>query len=314
MDRLVANLNQRVPVNKLKLEKITTQKEVNQLNSVLSLISNSNPYYVKSFLSINLPILEAQNDTTGLELDSLYDLLSEVMMSRPLPVESKDLITYNLNSNTEIKIWESPNLISGQGTTGLRTWEASLYLCEYILQNELEFVNKDIIELGCGTGIIGILLLKLSSQGHSSVCLTDGDENVVKQVYNNLEANGLVDLEEQRFELKRLFWGQDKIEKKFDLLVGADITYDGSVIPFLIEPLIQALGNGCEKCIISATERNTETLKIFEKSLSENNLKFEVVSTKPSNLLGDDDGESTQKSLMFYRPSPQIKIYEIKRA
>lgn len=67
-----------------------------------------------------------------------------------------------------IFIAESPNVISANGSTGHRTWEAALALSDYILtefsSNNLtdedlgsSWIPSQIIELGAGTGLAGLV-------------------------------------------------------------------------------------------------------------------------------------------------------------
>ncbi|EGO31080.1 hypothetical protein SERLADRAFT_455705, partial [Serpula lacrymans var. lacrymans S7.9] len=51
---------------------------------------------------------------------------------------------------------ESQTTIEG-GTTGLRTWRASLVLSQYLISCPTLVKNKVVLELGCGTGFLGII-------------------------------------------------------------------------------------------------------------------------------------------------------------
>ena len=56
-------------------------------------------------------------------------------------------------------------------------WPAATELSKYLLDHTKLFDNKDIIELGAGTGLLGIVLY-LSTKA-KSIKLTDGDANVL---------------------------------------------------------------------------------------------------------------------------------------
>lgn len=119
-----------------------------------------------------------------------------------------------------VTLIENPSLISGQGTTGLRTWEAALALSEYILQSQGSLLNgvETVLELGAGTGLCALLCAKL---GVPRVIATDGDENVVASLKANAEANGV----EDRVTSEMLWWGSEDCpaRKDVDLLIGADV-------------------------------------------------------------------------------------------
>lgn len=99
-------------------------------------------------------------------LDVLYEALGEVMCAQEedicyktyllvsliaLAMNVKDILTYNKSSISEsvksqptgdaVSLAENVALIS-QGTTGLVTWEAALYLSEWALENTHIFKNK----------------------------------------------------------------------------------------------------------------------------------------------------------------------------
>lgn len=52
-------------------------------------------------------------------------------------------------------------IISG----GLKIWECTIDLLEYLVQNEeIQFENLKVLDLGCGAGILGIYALMKSAQ------------------------------------------------------------------------------------------------------------------------------------------------------
>ena len=76
--------------------------------------------------------------------------------------------------------------------------------------------------------------------------------------------------------LQRLLWGEDAVPAA-DIVIGADITYDPSLLPALCTTLRSALVGGARACYISATVRNRDTLEAFHTALANNGLRFEQV-------------------------------------
>src|ERR1700759_2854981 len=109
-------------------------------------------------------------------------------MSKPLPPElssaqQRAYVTYtfartNSTSLSTITLLESRLLISASGTTGLRTWEASLHLASFLLseQGSKYIENKRVLELGAGTGLVSIMCAKYLNPKH--VLATDGSQDV----------------------------------------------------------------------------------------------------------------------------------------
>ncbi|TRY60253.1 hypothetical protein DNTS_005915 [Danionella cerebrum] len=83
-------------------------------------------------------ILHKHEMLTADPLDVLYEALSELMCSQE---ENFCYKTYFLPTGDAVSLAENVALIS-QGTTGLVTWEAALYLAEWALENTEIFNNK----------------------------------------------------------------------------------------------------------------------------------------------------------------------------
>lgn len=248
-----------------------------------------NPYYVKKV--IGKLIQDAENEGEAPEM--LYEMYCwpQVLQAKELKPTDTDIVAYKVGS-AQIWIPETPRLISGMGTTGLRTWEASLFLSEYFV-HEAFLVNKSVLELGCGTGLVGISLLK--NKLCESVIFTDGDIGVVEKMSNILSHNGVNGNSQQ------LLWGESQVPS-VDILVAADVTYDISVLPSLHETLKSAFSSGCQQIFIAATIRNEDTILAWENELT-NHFKWSVIASK---------NHSNINLQCWYPPqTPDIKIYSI---
>ncbi len=201
-------------------------------------------------------------------------------MTQPLPsastaAQQKSYVTYTAPAPSpkapRITLLESPSLLASSGTTGFRTWEAALFLGAYLASfgGNHFITNRNVIELGAGTGFLSILCAK--HLGAKIVLATDGSREVVTDLKTNLDLNKLD--EGGLFRTAVLQWGHTLINSVadcrdanavFDLAIGADVTYDLNSIP----PLIATIQDLFElypslQVIISATVRNRETLDSF---------------------------------------------------
>ncbi|KAH7634085.1 putative methyltransferase-domain-containing protein [Sordaria sp. MPI-SDFR-AT-0083] len=168
-----------------------------------------------------------------------------------------------------ITLLESRNLIAASGTTGLRTWEASLHLGQYLLRHPSLVRGKRVLELGAGTGYVSILCAKYLGSKH--VITTDGSDEVVANLPDSLFLNGLQGSD--AVQPMELWWGHALVgteEEKWnggrevDVVLGADITYDKSVIPALVGTIDEVFGLFPRaEVVIAATERNRETYESF---------------------------------------------------
>ena len=93
------------------------------------------------------------------------------------------------------------------------TWRAATGLDRFLDSHSLR--GKPVLELGCGTGHVGI---SAALRG-ADVILTDGVEDPLHLV--RLSSFPIAD----RCQIQRLRFGIDRIDRKFPLIVGSDITY-----------------------------------------------------------------------------------------
>ena len=143
-----------------------------------------------------------------------------IMYSSPLP----------LDRSCEISLLEAPSLIASSGTTGFRTWEASLQLGRFLCsQDGQDYVRgRTLVELGAGTGLVSILCAK--HLGANNVLCTDGSQEVLNDLRTNLTLNDMV--EGASINVVQLQWGHSLIGGimdptnrglNYDLAFGADV-------------------------------------------------------------------------------------------
>ncbi|XP_078420571.1 EEF1A lysine methyltransferase 3-like [Cetorhinus maximus] len=142
---------------------------------------------------------------------------------------------YILERNYEFcghHLWMSQSSDSQLGTSGF-IWEAGLALCQYIEKQNLTFDGMKVIELGAGTGIIGILAVLLGG----NVTITD-QPNVLKQIQHNVTANVPMSCRD-RVNIHALSWGRDHAQfpSDYDFILGGEIVYFSKTYPLLIKTL-----------------------------------------------------------------------------
>ncbi|CCH59441.1 hypothetical protein TBLA_0B06150 [Henningerozyma blattae CBS 6284] len=284
-DEFYYQLHHRCDLNLLELDnELLENLKFPQINDEFGIIYRRNPYYYKKVIKILIDQME-KCDTIDEEIGEwLYEeyvkLISEdTKVKQALNPTFKDIVRYEFgNERLKIEMEETPNVISGNGTTGLRTWEAALYMILYLLEHP---VRGNVVEIGAGTGMVSIGIMKMQGQNISSVLVTDGDEYVAnKQLPKNFQLNGIVD--DTRVKFQKIRWNEDHLVNgdgpNVDYLVGADVTYDVSVLDDLVCCIEEIMAEGVRECLISATRRNPETLLEFERLLVANGLQWEVVS------------------------------------
>ena len=254
-------------------------------------------------------------------MNSLSSLLSSSILSEVASAQQKHYVTYTLSSlpsnsqaETEklptITLLEARNLVAASGTTGLRTWEAALHLGNYLCARGKSLVTgKSVIELGAGTGYLSILCAK--HLGASHVLATDGSDDVVSSLSTNFYLSNLQN--STKIGGKVLKWGHALVgrehpewnsERNLDLVLGADLTYDGSEIPALVSTFGELFELYPEvKIIYAATVRNPGTFEMFLGACRKNRYAVEEV--------GSGDLGKELQSGPFYEHRTLIQMYHI---
>ncbi|KAI1081526.1 putative methyltransferase-domain-containing protein [Whalleya microplaca] len=256
--------------------------------------------------------------------DDLMTALSH-LLALPLPSEmtaaqQKSYVTYTLSLLNDryshaasvphqITLLESRSLISAAGTTGLRTWEAALHLGQYLCTNPSLVQGKRVLELGAGTGYLSILCAK--SLGAAHAIASDGSDDVVANLSDSFFLNGLQ--QSDRIQAMDVKWGHALVGtedqywnsgESVDVVLGADITYDKSIIPALVATLEELVVMFPQVAVlIAATERNRETFESFLDVCGRKQFSVELVDFE---LLKRQDQQGP-----FYNDEVPIRICKI---
>lgn len=160
--------------------------------------------------------------------------MSEPQVSETTAAQTKSHVTYTapeMSSDApSITLLEARSLLGSAGTTGLRTWEASLHLSTFLVsaQGRRYIDGKAILELGAGTGLVSLLCAKHLRAKY--VLATDGSGDVVDDLKSNIVLEGLG--QSTAIDSSILKWGHALIDgvlggpdgsRTYDLVLGADV-------------------------------------------------------------------------------------------
>lgn len=168
----------------------------------------------------------------------------------------------------EVLIEEDRSLLAQAGGTGYRTWEAALVLSEYLIASSCGATaagTSRVLELGAGTGLVGLVLSKLGYD----VTLTDGDPIVVERLKKTVRLNGLTARVEQ------LVWSSPNDvcrANEYDVLVAADVLYDPTSVPSFVRTIKSSLRPGSGAAFVSTTLRQEATYELFLQTCSREQL------------------------------------------
>ena len=136
------------------------------------------------------------------------------------------------DENHKVKLNISKAATTELHLTGQVLWPASYLFCYFALKNKALFKDKNVMELGAGVGLVGLLVSQL---GVKRMIMTDGEDDIVSLLEKNriLTKDTFVkgeNIKETVLSVKQLWWGVDgEIEKCLgpnndcDIVIGADI-------------------------------------------------------------------------------------------
>lgn len=280
----------------------------------LNIIAPIKRSYQISFLKQIIKYLESKN----LEIhDAIYEHLCS-LHATSLNEENFTFKHYVLPIfDTTISLKESSNFVCN-GTTGLCSWQASLALSDWLIQNKSTISKKDVLELGSGTGLCGLISSKCCRA--RKVIMSDGSSKVMELLKYNLERNYTVQdkkLLNENYNLYQIdkaqqigtfFLPWEKIETLSlenvispEIILAADVIYDSSMFQALSNALIYLFNYMRNSCtlILSATVRNEVTLASFLKILDQ--LGF---------LMSE---QAVTNRFMYWDTTTPIKIFVITR-
>ncbi|KAM3597409.1 uncharacterized protein V6R79_004174 [Siganus canaliculatus] len=228
-------------------------------------------------------------------LDELYDALAAVVGAEDTTECYK---TYLLPRGDAVSLLESVALIS-EGTTGLVTWEAALYLAEWALDHQQAFTGRTVLELGSGVGLTGITICR--SCNPSTFIFSDCHSSVLQKLRNNVQLN---DLASPAASVEELDWTTATEERlrqfRADTVIAADVVYDPDVVLSLVKLLDRILTCSSPEILICSTIRNQETYSGFKQQLEKAGISHQVV-TGPVSHVFPYSRVSTIEMIKLYR-------------
>lgn len=166
-------------------------------------------------------------------------------------------------------------------------WDSAVVLCEFLEREKHLVKNKNIIELGSGTGLVGLVAAYLGG----NVTVTER-ESVLDNLHSIVKEN-IQDDKTTEINVLKLDWRDDltnSFSPEYDLILGADIIYIEETFPDLQRTLLYLSNRPNCMILLSCKIRYEKDSKFLEK-------------------MGND---FTVKRLV-YEPERDISIYKIKR-
>lgn len=151
------------------------------------------------------------------------------------PCRGEKNIPINIEGCPSISIIQDQ---SNSSATGWLVWPVALLFCKYLVSQKVALKGKRTIELGSGTGLLGIVL---SSLGCATTVVSDLS-SALALIQRNVLENGSLSV-----SVRELSWGDSthisavlaEFGPSFDLIIGTDIVYHQE--SFVLEALAQTV-------------------------------------------------------------------------
>jgi len=182
--------------------------------------------------------------------------------------------------------------------TGAFLWAASLILSKWIVDLKDHFDQKNVVELGCGCGLPGLVCAIVTSC--EKVVLTD----IESETWENTEHN--VALNQHRkdaLSTVKLDWKQkeSELDGSADILIGSDLIYDLELVEPLLETVTRLFkkSDACNRTFFYVSADNDRAgLDKFVEAMRA--LNFDVSTSKaPAEYRQDPFGEGASFHIRF---------------
>ncbi|XP_016417930.1 protein-lysine methyltransferase METTL21B isoform X3 [Sinocyclocheilus rhinocerous] len=143
-------------------------------------------------------------------------------------------------------------------------WDSALHLCQFFESESLDLSGTRIIELGGGTGLVGIVAARLE---------------------RNIAANTpLSGWPSDGPAVSALAWGLDhsRFSSSWDFVLGADIVYLPETFPLLLDTLVHLCRDGAVVYLASTMRREHGAQDFYDRMLPQM-FSVELVQRDPEN-------------------------------
>jgi len=95
-------------------------------------------------------------------------------------------------------------------------WESSAGIAQFLLDHEVVTSRATVLDLGCGMGLAGLMAARVGGD----VLFADIESQALLFALLNCWRNGIIP------RTRQLDWRTDQLDRRFDLILGADILYE----------------------------------------------------------------------------------------
>ncbi|TFK56024.1 hypothetical protein OE88DRAFT_1641766 [Heliocybe sulcata] len=202
------------------------------------------------------------------------ELETEILPSQPVSVQNQDIQLSFTCRVPEDQIQILLKVDASPGCGGL-AWPAGEVLAAYLALRGREVLNgKTVVELGSGTGLVGLVAGALGGK----TWITD-QLPLLEIMKTNVEINNLTPC----VAVAELNWGEpipDSLPRSPDLILAADCVYFEPAFPLLVETLDDLVHNASTEVLFCYKKRRKADKRFF--ALLRKRFTWEEVQDDPN--------------------------------
>lgn len=222
--------------------------------------------------------------------------------------------------------------------TGFRTWDSAIYLARQVISTPAHFFPQSVpqglvdgalvddstqlfrmLELGSGTGLAGIALLKAHqtlvddnvSTRPAHLTFTDYDDQTLATLRETVIANLPVPSECQpsssNWAIAKLAWEQPEMAVQYELIIGCDVVYEHhhpGLIHSVASKLLMKSDTSALHIVLSLRPTHTDDIEEFERLFggSDSQAQERIASQPPRlQIVQTSDSRDFQYPLRHYK-------------
>ncbi|GAM18634.1 hypothetical protein SAMD00019534_018090, partial [Acytostelium subglobosum LB1] len=212
-----------------------------------------------------------------------HSILDQMQLyKRNTKVHQEKSVVFDKLNGSGSRVIKISQLCYGDAGLGWKIWDSSLALAEIIIANASRLSNTNVLELGSGCGLTGLV----ASLYCRKILMTDYVDNVLENIGLNVQRFQQEQRDLGHIDVCKLDWSDDDHQLgEFDWIIGSDLIYTQSAANRLPSIIHRHLHVGGTAILVLPACR--EGIALFEENVKGGH-DLEIVHKQLIDNQGDD--------------------------